>query len=104
MHRVKTISRRDFLAAGTMTGVAAGAASSPALGLLDFNLARRRRWTCLITGCDIVTFDKADRVVTDGAIAVQGNTIDGSARPMMPPGSTERNKPSTLAAWSRCPA
>ncbi len=73
---MKTISRRDFLAAGTMTGVAAGAASSPALGLIGFQPGPPAEVDLLITGCDIVTFDKADRVVTDGAIAVQGNTIE----------------------------
>src|SRR5580704_11680856 len=75
-HRVKTISRRKFLAAGTMTGVAAGAASSPALGLIGFQPGPPAEVDLLITGCDIVTFDKVDRVVTDGAIAVQGNTIE----------------------------
>jgi hypothetical protein len=62
MHHVKTISRRKFLAAGTMTGVAAGAASSPAMGLIG--LQPPAEVDLLITGCDIVTFDKADVVST----------------------------------------
>jgi 5-methylthioadenosine/S-adenosylhomocysteine deaminase len=55
---------------------AAGAASSPALGLMGFQPGPPTEVDLLITGCDIVTFDKADRVVIDGAIAVQGNTIE----------------------------
>jgi len=71
-----TLSRRDFLA-----GMAASTATSPALAFTGWLPGPPADVDLLITGCDLVTFDKADTVISDGAIAVKGNTIEwiGSA-------------------------
>ncbi|HVU44638.1 MAG TPA: amidohydrolase family protein [Terracidiphilus sp.] len=74
------ISRRKFLAASAMAGVAAGAAI-PALGKMpnktgDPAMSSGPQSTdLLIMGADIVTFDNEDKIISDGAIAVQGNAI-----------------------------
>src|SRR5580700_1151721 len=67
------ITRRDFIAAG----VIAGAATLPAVAFAQAMAPTVAPGSVdlLILGPDIVTFDDKDRVIMDGAIAVNGNAI-----------------------------
>ncbi len=67
------ITRREFLAAGAVAS--ALAVSRLARAEVFAPLAAPSHVDLLITGCDVVTFDGKNTVVTDGAIAVRGNAI-----------------------------
>jgi 5-methylthioadenosine/S-adenosylhomocysteine deaminase len=67
------LTRREFLGASAL----AAAVVLPAVARADVMgmLAPPTNIDLLVTGCDIVTFDDKDTVISDGAIAVQGNKI-----------------------------
>ena len=67
------LSRREFIVAGA----AAGAVALPGLAAAQAFAAPAAGGSVdlLVMGPDIVTFDDADTVIMDGAIAVNGNAI-----------------------------
>lgn len=68
------LTRREFLGAGA---IAAATAATPVTARAEVLRVLQPPTNCdlLITGCDIVTFDDKDTVLSDGAIAVKSNTI-----------------------------
>jgi len=82
---VNGMTRRKFMAASAMTGVAAGAVGLPAVASAanagptafvgDTPTGPPANVDLLITGADIVTFDPKDTVIMGGVIAVTGNKI-----------------------------
>jgi len=80
MENTSGMSRRRFLAASALAGAAA-TASIPAYGktpVVADDVAMSsgpQSVDLLIMGPDIVTFDDANTIISDGAIAVKGNAI-----------------------------
>src|SRR5580658_7095047 len=80
MDKMSEMTRRKFIA----TSALAGAAASASMPALSKALAATGQATLangpqsvdlLVMGPDIVTFDDADTIISDGAIAIKGNAI-----------------------------